>query len=64
MTVNTNGNAPAVAVAGVNITSLDKKLTEIRDSQLRTEKMVTEFIESMAKNPMLGAMAKMMGGRK
>lgn len=39
-------------------------LREIRDSQLRTEKMVKEFIESMANNPMMGMMAKMFGGKK
>jgi hypothetical protein len=36
----------------------------IRESQERTEKLVTDFITSMNGNPMLNAMAGMMGGGK
>lgn len=36
---------------------------EIRDSQRRTEKMVTDFLASMESNPMFKTMGRMFGAR-
>lgn len=75
MTVNTNGNIKIIDSNGTRtdgnhldwtiershdqIDTIEKMVEEVRDSQLRTEKLVTEFVESMGKNPMFATMAKM-----
>jgi hypothetical protein len=63
MTVNTNGSKLLKTPAQHVMDEIISVVNDIRESQLRTEKMVTVFIASMSNNPVLGSMARMFGGR-
>ncbi len=67
MTVNTNGNKfdafEAERIRTLEqIDAIEKMTEEVRESQLRTEKMVRDFVENMSKNPMFKMFATKFGG--
>lgn len=70
MTVNTNGPVHVADEDGnfVPTTPYQREslrlLNEIRDSQIRTEKLVEGFVSSMENNPMFATFGKMFGGKK
>lgn len=67
MTVNTNGvkvDLPPFTPRTMEerMNDWEEMLAATRDSQLRTEKLVDDFIEAASKNPMFKMLASKFGG--